>query len=111
MSAQCHANADLARATSDGIGFHAIYTHDREEQCDSAKDAEENPAKAHKPKAEILLHLITERRDTECWQIGINAPEHLAQRRDLPNTCPSISRGESDMKKDVAPVALRKRHE
>ena len=77
MGTERHADADLARATSDSIGFHTIDAHDSEEQRNSSKDAEDYRTESHNPKPNTLLQQIAERRNTEYWQIGINVPEHF----------------------------------
>ena len=57
LRAERHANADLACASRDRVGFHAIDTDDGENQCKAAEGAEQRRTGADDPKLQIAVEM------------------------------------------------------
>src|SRR2546430_17511842 len=110
MCAECHPNSDFAGSTCNRVGFHAINTDHCQQERDHAESTEERRAQFHDPKSDGVSDKIDIRRDVENGQVGIDVAQALTHGRDHSGNGTSILSVESNMKKDVAVVAVREWH-
>ena len=72
LRAERHADADLARAPRDGIGFHSVNADDREPESDESENAKERRARAHEPELNVAVEMLRESFQRENRQRGID---------------------------------------
>src|SRR5215211_4272117 len=109
MRPQRHANADLARATGDGVGFDAVNPDDREEQRNPAEDAEHDRAQTDDPKSDVLLDDVGERLYPQYREVGIDVAQRLAERWEQRGHAGAVRGVRADVEVDRAAVSLRER--
>src|ERR1700674_1132293 len=110
MRAERHPNANLAGATGDRVGFHAVNANNREKKRDCSESAEERRAQFDDPKSDASIHKIDIRRDVENGEVGIDFAQTLTHGRSHSGNRMSILGVEANVKKDVPTVAVRERH-
>ena len=66
--AECHADADLTRASRHRISFDSIETNYCQTKCESAKDGKQSRARANKPKIKIRIKMLSEGSQRKDWE-------------------------------------------